>query len=190
MWICIVSENSLQLHPPSPQVSHSQSERGREKKREQDIDYKTQFLAFAGVTHDVMSPADSWKQTALFLGKLSLTGCSHFLSRSVSLAVLSLSCLLPLWRDEISLNYTDREMKAALHKRQVRRSTVKNMHLQQPCGKTNSLTTWKRRNVSLKHMWKDTFSFSVYLQHIALVYCWKNTSGMYSTNTTFVNFVL
>lgn len=154
----------------SPQVLHSQWEREKESEMHAARYWLQQLLAFAGVTHDIMSPADSlsWKQTALFLGKLSLTGCSLFLSHTVCLS-LSLCfrylacCHYEDWRDESSLNYTDREIKAAQHKCQVRYS--EKQHLQQPRWKTNNLTKRIRRNVSLKHLLKDTFSFSFWLEN-------------------------
>lgn len=119
-----------------------------------------QFLAFAGVTHDIMSPADrlSWRQTALFLGKLSLTWCSVFLSHPASLFVLSSSMKLKRWK----LFEPYRHRHKGCFKMNVRYSTVK-------CAFTailweNSLRTWTRRNVTPRHVLKFFF-FCVVQSH-------------------------
>lgn len=154
----------------SPQVRHSQGEREKEREMHAARYWLQQFLAFAGVTHDIMSPADSlsWKQTALFFGKLSLTGCSLFLSHTVCLSLIVLVRYLACYHyetGEMKAVWTIQTERKRLFNINVRYSTVKGVHLQQPRGKTNSLTKWTRRNVSLKHLLKDTFSSGFQLEN-------------------------
>lgn len=135
MWICIASGKSPRPRPRLLRfLAHTERDRGSERESEMHVAryWLQQLLAFTGVTHDIMSPADSssWKQTVSFLGKLSLTGCSlSFLTLSVCLSLSHCALfILPFTTvklgDESGLNYADREIKAAPHKTS---GTVKNM---------------------------------------------------------------